>query len=118
MKKQFLKYWVPVIFWAIFIFVLSSISRFPQAAQPLFSYDKFGHALLYAVFGFLLARACKNHPDQRVKNSFRLAAVICAILYGITDEIHQYFVPERTMSFFDLAADAIGAFLGQLIFRK
>ena len=40
-----------------------------------------------------------------------------SVLYGITDELHQYFVPGRDCSIFDLTADAIGGFSGALIAR-
>jgi VanZ family protein len=36
-------------------------------------------------------------------------------LYGITDEIHQYYVPGRVASIGDIAADCIGAFLGSCL---
>ncbi len=40
---------------------------------------------------------------------FALAFVI-AFLYGISDEIHQYFVPGRRADIFDVVANGIGAF--------
>jgi VanZ family protein len=38
-------------------------------------------------------------------------AALISALYGASDEIHQYFVPERSSEFLDWAADAIGAAL-------
>jgi VanZ family protein len=40
-----------------------------------------------------------------------LAAVLCA-LYGVTDEIHQHFVPTRNMDALDMAANALGSAFG------
>ena len=37
------------------------------------------------------------------------------ILYAITDEIHQYFVPGRISSSFDILFDAFGAIAMQSI---
>lgn len=42
------------------------------------------------------------------------AALIC-ILYGASDEIHQYFVPNRSSEFQDWAADAAGIIIACLI---
>jgi len=37
-------------------------------------------------------------------------------VYGFFDEAHQFFVPGRDASFFDLCADAMGGFLSALLF--
>lgn len=39
-------------------------------------------------------------------------AVILAGLYGVLDEVHQYFVPGRFLSLTDLGMNLIGALLG------
>ena len=39
----------------------------------------------------------------------RLAAIAGAILYGISDEFHQSFVPGRDASLFDVGVDMVGA---------
>jgi VanZ family protein len=44
-----------------------------------------------------------------------LLSFLVASLYGITDEIHQYYVPGRVASIGDIAADCIGAFLGSCL---
>ena len=44
-----------------------------------------------------------------------LWALITATLYGLSDEIHQIFVPGRQFCIYDLLADAIGAIMGVLI---
>jgi VanZ family protein len=49
-----------------------------------------------------------------------VTAILIAILYGVTDEIHQRFVPPRQMDPMDLGADALGATLaaGALYARR
>ncbi|MCG2711266.1 MAG: VanZ family protein [Candidatus Omnitrophica bacterium] len=115
--KNFYLYWLPVIVWAILIFALSSFSTFPKAVQPLFSFDKLAHAAEYSVLSFLLARAFKNSKKYNSKRYFRVLAVICAIVYAMSDELHQYFVPMRTPCIIDLIYDSIGAIIGQKFFK-
>ena len=116
--NNFLLYWLPVIVWAILIFALSSFPAFPEAMQPLLSFDKLAHALEYAVFSFLLARAFGNSKKNNFKKYFRVLAVICAVVYGMSDELHQYFVPMRSACIIDLIYDSIGAIIGQKFFKE
>lgn len=64
--------------------------------------DKVLHAGAYAVLGGLLTAATSNP----------VLGVALAIAYGVSDEIHQSFVPGRDASVGDLVADAVGAALG------
>lgn len=52
--------------------------------------------------------------------SFRIrkpyAPLIPCILYAVSDEIHQYFVPERACRAFDVFIDSCGSLVGILIF--
>lgn len=68
----------------------------------------------YALLGFLLANALRQHmPLKRAC----LAAIACASLFGASDEFHQYFVPERMCDPLDWLVDTCGASLGALIAR-
>lgn len=75
------------------------------------------HLVEYAVLGYLIARAASNSASGKLRMNFRILAVVCAGLYGISDELHQYFVPGRQMEVFDLLADTLGAALGQVLYR-
>ena len=44
-----------------------------------------------------------------------MSFVFC-VLYAISDEVHQYFVPGRAMMATDVLIDSIGAILGCLLF--
>ncbi len=44
-----------------------------------------------------------------------LQAVILGCLYGMTDELHQYFVPGRSTSATDWLADTVGTTAGATI---
>lgn len=98
-----------VLFYMVFIFYLSSIPlKFPETINKI-DPTKFSlHVIEYMILGFLLFNAKKD-----LKSSFVIGS-----LYGLTDEIHQFFVPFRTFSYLDLIADCLGSFLGALIFHK
>lgn len=96
----------PAIAYAGLIFALSSFSSFP-VPKEIWSFDKVIHGLEYAGFGYLVARAFGGRVGW---------AAIAAALYGVTDELHQSFVPGRSADVFDAVADAIGAAIGAAAF--
>ena len=73
--------------------------------------DKIAHAIVYAC---LAATAIYALPDQfrtsRPKYSAVVVVVFC-LVYGISDEYHQAFIPGREPSLGDLLADTVGAVL-------
>ena len=91
------------------IFFLSSQSSFPVPAG-IWSFDKVIHCVEYGVFAFLIARAFRPWKFAAV------TAVILASLYGVSDELHQSFVPGRSSEGLDALADAIGSVLGAVAF--
>jgi VanZ family protein len=98
------KRWLPALLWAALIFLLSAN---PGTEVPGWAaaHDKLAHAVEYGVFGLLLARAC----------GWRRAwlAVLIGVLYGVSDEFHQSFVPKRSGNDLgDMTADAVGSALG------
>jgi len=44
-------------------------------------------------------------------------AIVTASVFGITDEVHQFFVPFRESSWQDWLADTIGATIGVVSWR-
>jgi VanZ family protein len=102
--------WGPVAVYCALIFALSSVSSMP--APPGGISDKAAHALLYSGLGFLVARGVSGGVAR--PPSVRVAAVVIgfAAAYGLSDEIHQLFVPARQFDLQDLSADVCGAALG------
>lgn len=91
--------------WAVLLFVLSA--QHGLTTPDIFlAQDKAAHFLAYAGLGFLLARA--SYPENNVRGWHVLIIATMAALYGITDEIHQSFVPGRDASVFDWIADTLG----------
>jgi VanZ family protein len=72
-----------------------------------------GHFTVYFVLAVLLWWALgmfSLSPRQRY-----LIAFAIAVLYGVSDEWHQSFVPGRTPDLLDIVTDAIGAATGLLM---
>ena len=55
--------------------------------------------------------ALGGRGDFRAWHRLCLLGVIITIAYGMSDEFHQYFVPNRQCTLSDLLADAVGALL-------
>jgi len=73
--------------------------------------------MAYAVMGVLFYRA---YQTLRFKGNLRLLiplSIVSASLYGISDEIHQYFVPYRDASIFDVIANCFGAICGVYLYN-
>jgi len=80
---------------------------FSHTFTKLGHYDKYIHASIWAVLTFLLWRATLNFRYKSKRQHVFFIVAICAFL-GSIDELHQYFVPQRTSSVLDLAADCTG----------
>jgi VanZ family protein len=105
-----LSLWGPVGAYCALIFALSSVSNVP--ALPIRVGDKVAHVVLYAGFGFLVTRALAGGSGRQVTARAALAALAFCAVYGLSDEIHQLFVPRRMFDLTDLAADVAGGGLG------
>ena len=90
------------------IFVASSLSSPPVPGGA----DKPWHAIAYCGLSVLVVRAFARGLPARITSATFLMSVCLVMLYGVTDEVHQMFVPNRTASIEDLFADTIGAFIG------
>lgn len=97
--------WMGLIFW------LSAQPDLPHAPEPWLdvTVKKAGHAVLYGVLAWLYRGALQG--DGPPSGRARLLAFGLAVLYAVTDEIHQSFVPGRTPSPWDVVIDGVGAAL-------
>ena len=128
---KFLKNWSPVILLMFIIFIFSNFAAtdsdkqsglfvnliktlFPNLENASFLINlvrKSAHFLEYAVFGFFTARAFKKSGKSP------LFAIDFCLAYSITDELHQYFVPGRSMQLSDILLDTLGATVGIFIYH-
>ena len=100
--------WGPAVLWGGLLFLLSAQPALPS---PPGVNDKQAHAAAYGVLALLCLMGLTGWRWRRVAGASVLAAFVLAVLYGISDEIHQAFVPGRTPDVADVAADAAGAAL-------
>lgn len=71
----------------------------------------FAHFLEYAVLGFLMYNVFYSFNVKLAP----VVSVSASLLYALSDEIHQYFVPQRAFQLFDLSVDLGGIILGTVI---
>ena len=114
--KHLFARWLPLIAYCLIIFIQSSLAAYERLPDFRFS-DKFLHFGAYALLGILFFRAFQT---LRINTNVRLLilfSITAATLYGISDEIHQYFVPFRDADFLDVAANTLGAACGVFLFQ-
>jgi VanZ family protein len=135
--RQFLKYWLPVVAWMIFIFIGSTdllsaehTSRFigpflrwldpnvsdATVASVQLVVRKFAHLTEYAILATLLFRAFRQR-QPRVGRVLAISFVLAAV-YAALDEFHQSFIASRTGSPWDVLIDCAGALAGLLIYWR
>lgn len=108
--NKLLRYWLPVLAWMSMIFYLSSQSRLPVEMPDWVPYvDKLAHAAVFGILGLLFVRAWLEGRLEEINARVAGLAVSFTLLYGVTDEFHQIYVPGRSPSAGDLIADTLGA---------
>lgn len=94
------------IFVGAFIFYVSSLSFEKENTITAFKSILY-HFTIYFVFSFFISISLVKGKYSR--RYFLILALFLSILYAISDEIHQYFVPNRSMDFRDILIDSIGS---------
>lgn len=106
--------WTLTVGYMLLIFLLSSI---PYVEQPDLLKDKrapiLEHIVEYSVLGFLLFGSFSS--TKRKGRRVIFLAVSVAILYGISDELHQFFVPGRYCDIIDVVANSLGSVIGVMV---
>jgi VanZ family protein len=132
----------PLLFWIAFIFFASTAefsagntSRiigpllkwlFPQISEENlalahFTTRKLAHFAEYAILGWLAARAFSTSTIRGLRVRWFLISLLLVIIYSLSDEYHQTFVPTRTGSLFDSLIDMAGGLTAitlYLLWRK
>lgn len=110
-------YWFPVLIYCFLIYVQSSHPA-PQNLPDYPFMDKLLHFACFALLGALFLRAFNTTPIKHNLTLVLILSVLLSSLYGISDEIHQHFVPFRTADPLDVLADILGSIAGVYIYQK
>ena len=116
--KTFFKYHFPFIAWLLIIFIQSSFPAIELPKVELVSFDKILHMGVYGLLTFLcyISLIHLSSPNFPGKSALLWSSFIC-MFYGATDEIHQYFVPNRSCELQDWFADALGVVIAIVIIK-
>ena len=134
--SRFSRY-APLIIWATLIFVGSSDLLaashtaglltplrwlFPSASEATlgaihFLLRKAGHFTEYAILAWLAARAFRSSSQNLFREYWFWISLAFIIVYSLSDEFHQSFVPSRTPSIYDSLIDSVGGLTTLVIMR-
>ena len=78
---------------------------------------KGGHAFGYGLLGLSYLRGLKGDSSDVYSRWFYIAWVL-ALLYSVTDEFHQSFVPGRHPAVADVLIDIVGAALALFLANR
>lgn len=115
---QKFKYWIPTIVWMAVIFFLSS--RTPSQLHALFPFIKDfnpGHLIAYFILGLVSYYSLSKTSDLSEIMRYPWMLII-GLIYGLSDEFHQHFVPGRVPDVNDLINDLIGVLVAIIIIRQ
>ncbi len=119
----------PVVIWAALIFIgsgnlLASSNTSTFLVRPLhwlfptasdsslavfhFVVRKAGHFTEYAILALLAARAFRSSSRELLSTSWFWISLLLVVVYALTDEWHQSYVPSRTASINDSMIDTMG----------
>jgi VanZ family protein len=105
------------LLYMVAIFIMSSMSSDAIVELPDSGLDNFIkeslHLVEFGILYMLLALATLTFKSLTFK--INLILMIIASLYGLSDEIHQSFIPERSATVIDLVKDVIGVLVASWI---
>ena len=114
-KNKSIAVYAPLVIYWMILFIATTL---PSAHIPKTGInDKIEHLLGYFVLTFLLSNFLFFQNKKKVLKKFPVsAALVIAALYGVIDEVHQYFIPGRLCDFYDWTADVTGALAAGLLY--
>ena len=98
-----------LVAWVVLTLFLTSIPH-PRLHLPFRFMDKAYHFWFYGVMGLLCAlwRREAGIPAKRAV----LEGLLFTVVTGALDEVHQHWIPGRSMELLDWMADSVGGGIG------
>ena len=105
-------YTIITFFYMLFIVYLSHIPQdnLPQEPSGINNIDLLFHFFEYSFLGFLFYQSISVDNLSAVNPLH--GAILIGILFALSDEYHQSFVPGRHMSLIDIIFDSLGILFG------
>lgn len=92
---------------ALIASLLSTLSALSGVVNVSHFNDKIGHALMFFVLAFL--------AYHTLKEKYGIKTFIALSLFGLLIEVIQYYLPWRSFSWLDWAADIVGLLFYEII---
>ena len=111
--RRWVSRWGPLVAWMALMFALSSQPTLPSVPEAALDRILKGgaHALEYAILAVVAIRAFEGSLPSSSRQRQLAAGVFC-VLYAVSDEWHQMYVPGRVADWADVLADLAGIVLG------
>jgi VanZ family protein len=108
--KNYLSLWLPVLIWCglIFFFSHRPMPEVMSESNTFNGIDIGYHFLAYFPLGYLIFRA---------SDSLGFSILFC-LFYGISDEVHQYFLPYRDFEWQDICVNFLSGSTGAYVYRR
>jgi VanZ family protein len=127
-NERSLRKWMPVLVWAIIIFIFStsyfSAENTSKWIDPILRFLMPGASVTTIALTHGLVRKCAHFINYAIlfwllvsgpmRERPYLAFTVC-VVYAFLDEGHQMFVPQRTPSLYDVALDSTGALFSRFL---
>lgn len=115
MKYKRYLFSIPLILASITIFIASHQEGVPFDTSIFIFQDKVMHFFAYTIYGYTIQLYLKSL--NLAKSKYIMFTIMIGSLFGLSDEFHQYFIPNRSTEFFDWVADTLGVSFS-LVFSK
>ncbi len=113
--RDFLFSWSPPALWSLTIFYFSSLPGDAIQLPPFRFVDKLIH---FAVFGTLVVLVLRGCRDLKRGNMCTFFGILYSVLFGLANEIYQFYVPGRFADPMDFLANVVGILVIGLLYMK
>jgi VanZ family protein len=108
---------VPLLLVMGTIYLLSSLPGDRLVLPDIVNIDKVAHMTIYGLLAAAAFYAFGGRLRRLHPRLIPLLVILFCTVYGVSDEFHQSFVPNRSPDVFDVMADSTGAVLVSVIFN-